>query len=121
MYNKIVKTRKRLGDAASKEALGSAKRLTYFEPSSTTPGPGEYVSPSAFGHYVARTALESSKESERSLSNRHCAGRNLSLHTVGGSIVRKSQGQMPSPSLMARTRNQTKFATNKTNSASGKW
>lgn len=58
MYSKIVKTQKRLGEAASFGALGSAKRLTYFEPSSTTPGPGEYVAPSAFGQYVARHAVE---------------------------------------------------------------
>ena len=57
MYSQIMKNRKRLGDAASIGALGSAKRLTYFEPTSTTPGPGEYVSPSAFGQYLSRNAV----------------------------------------------------------------
>lgn len=58
MYSKIIKSRKRLGDAASNGALGSAKRLTYFEPSSSTPGPGEYQAPSAFGQYLAKAAAE---------------------------------------------------------------
>lgn len=58
MYSQIMKNRKRLGDAASIGALGSAKRLTYFEPNSATPGPGEYIAPSAFGHYLARSAID---------------------------------------------------------------
>lgn len=53
MYNQIVSAKKRLGDEAAKNSLGSSERLTYFKSKSKTPGPGEYLAPTAFGHYMA--------------------------------------------------------------------
>jgi len=52
-----MKQRNRVGEVALQFALGSAERLTYFKPTSTTPGPGEYKAPSAFGHYLSKNAI----------------------------------------------------------------
>jgi hypothetical protein len=53
MYNQVQTTKKRLGQRAADNSLGSAERLTYFKSKSFTPGPGEYVAPTAFGHYMS--------------------------------------------------------------------
>lgn len=66
VYNEIMKQRSRLGQAAAQAALGSAERLIYFKPTSATPGPGEYATPSAFGQYMSRSAIGDIQDMEES-------------------------------------------------------
>jgi hypothetical protein len=56
MHNKIKSSHSRHGKAAKKTGLGTAKRLTYFKSKSFTPGPGQYMAPTAFGQYISKHA-----------------------------------------------------------------
>lgn len=56
MSNRIDMTNGRHGNAAKKVGLGTAKRLTYFQPKSKNPGPGEYSASTAFGQYISKYA-----------------------------------------------------------------
>ena len=64
MYSLIMQAHKRIGESAHQSALGGADRLTYFIPTSKTPGPGEYGTSSAFGHYISKHAYGSISEQE---------------------------------------------------------
>lgn len=58
MFNKIQKAKRRLGSTFSLMTLGGGKRGKWLEPTKRTPGPGEYIAPSAFGHYVSKQSVE---------------------------------------------------------------
>lgn len=48
----------RLGNAATVAQMGCAERIQAFKVTSTTPGPGQYVAPSAFGYYVSKNSAD---------------------------------------------------------------
>ncbi len=58
MFNKIQKAKRRLGNTFSLMSLGGGKRGKWLEPTKRTPGPGEYIAPSAFGRYVSKQSVE---------------------------------------------------------------
>lgn len=62
LYDSLVTQNSRLGTSAAVAQFGSSERLTYFKSKSFTPGPGEYLAPSAFGQYISKEAAAQSLE-----------------------------------------------------------
>ena len=86
----------RLGKAALLSGFGNYPRQCKFDEIVRTPGPGNYAYPSAFGHYVSKTALHKMDSNETSTDSRKVSKSQTGFVRISMNDANSTKNQMSS-------------------------